>query len=621
MGEILTFYSYKGGTGRSMALANIAHILAWPTDKAKSDKPKNKVLMIDWDLEAPGLHKYFIEQLKKNFSLTLGQSYPDALNQKPGLIDFLEGVHRFYREAYPSGMLESNKAETAEAVAAFAAALKANPLDGFILSVTAPSEVSPESGVSGLFLMKAGNQAPVVESRREESTPEQPADYIARVRKFDWVNLFDKYGSFFTLFREYLESEYAFVLIDSRTGLTDIGDICTRVMPQKLVAVFVPNEQNIEGTLDIVKAAAEFRSSSRDPRDLVVYPLASRIDATASRLRKIWWEGGPIDDRTVIGYEPQFETLFSTLYQIKNLDLREFFDSTQVPYDSDYAFGERVAARDRAFDKLSIGRACQNLTRYIVEDCAPWDALPTKSLAAEADPTAAPDNALLPLLQRLVLPAWIAALGIALAVFVGLQDYDLNIPRTAEARVSESILIENLPEAMPGFGAGVARPLVSWLASSPPVPPAPTAAVPPPRKLLLEMTRGSISPVDIQIPAGPGGLELVRIRSAGFGKAELAVYGTATKNFPIYFYIPWSLIAAAIGGIFCAFAFRLWDILGSSFGRPSYSTLGVFAAFDVLVILFFQGVFLLLVAPYLTFSYNFFLVATFLISALGHLSF
>src|SRR5262245_50593676 len=49
-GKIITFYSYKGGTGRSMALANVAWILA-STGK--------KVLMVDWDLEAPGLHRYF----------------------------------------------------------------------------------------------------------------------------------------------------------------------------------------------------------------------------------------------------------------------------------------------------------------------------------------------------------------------------------------------------------------------------------------------------------------------------------------------------------------------------------------------------------------------------------
>ena len=49
-GQIVTFYSYKGGTGRTMALANVAWILA------SSEK---RVLCVDWDLESPGLHKFF----------------------------------------------------------------------------------------------------------------------------------------------------------------------------------------------------------------------------------------------------------------------------------------------------------------------------------------------------------------------------------------------------------------------------------------------------------------------------------------------------------------------------------------------------------------------------------
>jgi Mrp family chromosome partitioning ATPase len=49
-GKIITFYSYKGGTGRSMVLANVAWILA---------SNGKKVLAVDWDLEAQGLHRYF----------------------------------------------------------------------------------------------------------------------------------------------------------------------------------------------------------------------------------------------------------------------------------------------------------------------------------------------------------------------------------------------------------------------------------------------------------------------------------------------------------------------------------------------------------------------------------
>jgi len=51
-GEIVTFYSYKGGTGRTMAVANTAAVLAERVSATE------RVLVVDWDLEAPGLHKF-----------------------------------------------------------------------------------------------------------------------------------------------------------------------------------------------------------------------------------------------------------------------------------------------------------------------------------------------------------------------------------------------------------------------------------------------------------------------------------------------------------------------------------------------------------------------------------
>ena len=68
-GKIITFYSYKGGTGRSMALANLAWILA---------SNGQRVLAIDWDLEAPGLHRYFQPFLRDK-----------ALAASEGVIDFI----------------------------------------------------------------------------------------------------------------------------------------------------------------------------------------------------------------------------------------------------------------------------------------------------------------------------------------------------------------------------------------------------------------------------------------------------------------------------------------------------------------------------------------------------
>jgi len=51
MGTIVTFYSWKGGVGRTLAVANTAVQLA---------RSGRSVLMIDWDLEAPGLDRFFL---------------------------------------------------------------------------------------------------------------------------------------------------------------------------------------------------------------------------------------------------------------------------------------------------------------------------------------------------------------------------------------------------------------------------------------------------------------------------------------------------------------------------------------------------------------------------------
>ncbi len=48
---VVTFYSFKGGVGRSMALVNVAAELA---------RRGERVLVVDFDLEAPGLDTFDI---------------------------------------------------------------------------------------------------------------------------------------------------------------------------------------------------------------------------------------------------------------------------------------------------------------------------------------------------------------------------------------------------------------------------------------------------------------------------------------------------------------------------------------------------------------------------------
>lgn len=82
---IFTFYSYKGGVGRSMVLANIAEFFY---------QEGLKVLVVDWDLEAPGLERYFpVNQndvLNRRGLLDLILSYKELMSQELKEEDLLD---------------------------------------------------------------------------------------------------------------------------------------------------------------------------------------------------------------------------------------------------------------------------------------------------------------------------------------------------------------------------------------------------------------------------------------------------------------------------------------------------------------------------------------------------
>src|SRR5689334_5550382 len=75
-GTIFTFYSYKGGVGRSMSLANLG---------MHCYRQGYTTLLVDCDLEAPGLERYFHRQFQ--FDLA------EALDQ-PGFCDMIADYMR-----------------------------------------------------------------------------------------------------------------------------------------------------------------------------------------------------------------------------------------------------------------------------------------------------------------------------------------------------------------------------------------------------------------------------------------------------------------------------------------------------------------------------------------------
>jgi MinD-like ATPase involved in chromosome partitioning or flagellar assembly len=193
---VTTFYSFKGGVGRTLALANVGVELA---------QTGRRVLLIDFDLEAPGIDTF--QALR-----------PDQ--PRCGVVEY---------------------------VTAFIANRSAPDVRDYIYEAT---DIGKEGG--RLWVMPAGKG---------------DATYQAKLAAINWQSLYGDLDGYFLFedlkaqFKEAFDLDY--LLIDSRTGYTDVGGICTRQLPAAVVVLFFPNEQNLNGLKQVV---ADIRDEAKEPR-------------------------------------------------------------------------------------------------------------------------------------------------------------------------------------------------------------------------------------------------------------------------------------------------------------------------------------------------------------------
>ncbi len=193
---VTTFYSFKGGVGRTMALVNAAVELA---------NTGRRVLVVDFDLEAPGLDTFEILHSE---------------TQVPGIVDFVS-------EYIASGQ--------APEVAHF---------------ISKAPDIGDKGG--GLWIMPSGAHH---------------KSYTTNFSQIDWGTLYEQHDGY--LLFEDLKEQWKhifkpdYVLIDSRTGHTDTGGICTRQLPDAVAILFFPNEQNLRGLTRVVR---DIRAEAEGPR-------------------------------------------------------------------------------------------------------------------------------------------------------------------------------------------------------------------------------------------------------------------------------------------------------------------------------------------------------------------
>jgi tetratricopeptide (TPR) repeat protein len=301
-GQVVTFYSYKGGTGRTMALANVAWILA---------SAGKRVLVADWDLESPGLHRFFSPFLEV-----------DTVDYARGVIDLVrEYEDQVSREAdRPDGWVE-----------------QLARVDAYAFSIDWKFD-----GGGSLNFLSAGRQN---------------SAYASTLGSLDWDTFYDRLGGgiFLDALRDDMKRNYDYTLIDSRTGFSDVADICTQHLPDVLVDCFTLSNQGIDGAARVAHAVATLSKKDGPKRKIRILPVAMRVDQGEK-------EKADAGRQLAMRSFPDLPTGMAEPERVK------FFASVEVPYQTFYAYEETLATfGDKPGSPTSLLAAYERLTDIITQ--------------------------------------------------------------------------------------------------------------------------------------------------------------------------------------------------------------------------------------------------------------
>jgi len=228
--KTITFYSYKGGSGRTMLIAATAKFL---------NESNKSVFLLDFDLEAPGLHhKFKVPCNKIEFDL----------------ISYFDRASKYIDASFREVTIE-------RLVSFFSYEFSANKLDFNSRNIDKQAH-----------LLSAGN------------APE--SSYVERYLKINWASLFSipeehsnkptKEAIIYTsgykilmALKEIILEKYKpdYLLIDSRTGVTDIGGMALNYMADDIVMLYINNNESINGIKTLLELLYKDVASNKDSKD------------------------------------------------------------------------------------------------------------------------------------------------------------------------------------------------------------------------------------------------------------------------------------------------------------------------------------------------------------------
>ena len=240
---VLTFYSYKGGVGRTTTLAFFASWLAMEHSK--------KVVILDCDFEAPGFSNSNFFDLNRE--------------EKKGLVEYF---------------LDSEFAlKTGE---------KLDILKDYAY------QVRPEYvGKGDIFVVPSGN----LSLEKNDNNISKREDYIEALARLDITSIdhiLKQFKDFFNILKEQLNLDYenSIILIDSRTGFNDTFAILS-ALSNIIVGFFGNNQQSKVGLTEFLNSFGTIENKLNKQLVIVNSISSSKFDRPFKEFIKNYIEANP----------------------------------------------------------------------------------------------------------------------------------------------------------------------------------------------------------------------------------------------------------------------------------------------------------------------------------------
>lgn len=227
---IVTFYSYKGGMGRTTTMIAYALSLAANADEQK----RKRVVIIDCDLEAPGYLNFF--DLSKHNGLRSGR--------KNGLVEFISDAQF------------TNKPEDLD-------------INDYIINVGLDNENNfAYNNLDNIWIVPAGN---LNEGYTDLQCGTDRNDYLEGLAKINLSSVQSVIQYFNLLFDKIKEAiKPDIILIDSRTGFNDIFGTAALYLSSCVVGFFGFSRQTQPGLINLLK---EYYNANNNFKLRLVYSI------------------------------------------------------------------------------------------------------------------------------------------------------------------------------------------------------------------------------------------------------------------------------------------------------------------------------------------------------------